>query len=75
MATGVEPMIGRWYETDEGEVLTVLAVDKKAVEVRFIDGTIDAIDLESWSDLNVEDIEVPAEWRGSMDDLPRRRRP
>ncbi len=70
-----EPMIGAWYETEEGEVFTVLAVDRTSglIDIRYLDGKVDQFDREAWAGLDLNAIEPLEEWRASMDDFFRER--
>lgn len=75
MPMDIQPTPATWYETDEGEVLTVLAVDRRAglVDIRYLDGSIEQMDLSSWYALDVKEIESPEDWHGSPDELYARR--
>lgn len=67
------PVIGGWYETEEGEVFQVYALDEDtdAIEVRFLDGTVDTWVLSDWP--GFEEIEPPEAW-GTMDNYAAGRR-
>jgi hypothetical protein len=66
-----QPIVGAWYETDEGETFVVLAVDgeKGVVDVQYLGGEVDQFDREVWAGLVLRSIEPPEEWRSSMDEL------
>jgi len=66
-----QPTVGTWYETDEGDVFAVLAVDTKngVVDVRYLNGKLDQFDRESWQEAEMTEVETPEEWRGSMDEF------
>jgi hypothetical protein len=68
-----DPVVGAWYETEEGEAFVVLAVDRGAgpIDVQYLDGDVDQLDRQTWADLDLKTIEPPEEWRGSMDEFPR----
>ena len=72
-----EAQVGNWYETDDGEVFAVLAVDKVRgiIDVRFVDGHIDQFDPETWRDLQAAEVEPLEEWHAAMDDFLSGRRP
>ena len=63
------PIIGDWYQTQEGELLEIVAwdPDEGTVEVQFYDGTIEEYDLESWELLETRPAEPPEDWSGSLD--------
>ncbi len=71
------PISGSWYQSDEGDVFTVAALDetRHTIDIRYLDGRVEEIDLATWRDMELYEIETPEEWHGSMNDLPSRRRP
>jgi len=65
-----EPVRGQWYENaEENESFRVLSVDEDAetVEIEHLDGDIEALDLDSWHEMDLEKIAEPEGWGG--DDL------
>lgn len=62
--SGTKPWIGGWYETDEGDVLQVFAIDEQAgtIDVHFLDGTVDTWSLADWPGLELAEIEPPEGW-------------
>lgn len=66
-----QPIVGAWYETDEGEVFMVLGLDAERglIDVRYLSGEVDQFDREVWAGLALTPIEPPQEWRGSMDEF------
>ncbi len=64
-----EPAIGRWYRRPNGQLFEVVAFDENdnTVELQFFDGTIDEIDMETWSKLLIEQVSAPEDWSGSVD--------
>src|SRR3984885_13542158 len=66
-----EPAVGQWYENiDENESFRVLSVDEDAelVELEYLDGDIEEIDLETWHELDLAKIDEPEGWAGSAED-------
>ncbi len=63
------PIVGEWYQTQEGDSLEVVAYDprEKTIEVQFFDGTVEEYDLENWKELEVVPAEPPEDWSGSLD--------
>ena len=60
MAREYEPAVGQWYENiDENESFRVLSVDEDAelVEIEYLDGDIEEIDLETWHELDLDKID------------------
>jgi hypothetical protein len=71
VAREYEPAVGQWYENiDENESFRVLSVDEDAelVELEYLDGDIEEIDLETWHELDLDKIDEPEGWAGSKED-------
>jgi hypothetical protein len=71
VAREYEPVVGQWYENiDENESFRVLSMDEDAelVEIEYLDGDIEEIDLETWHELDLEKIEEPEGWAGSAEE-------
>jgi Family of unknown function (DUF6763) len=63
-----EPVPGQWYENvEEEESFRVLSVDEDSelVEIEYLDGDVEEIDLETWHEMDLEAIEEPEGWAGS----------
>jgi len=72
MSTELEPIVDNWYRhLDKGQTFVVVAIDEDAgtVEVQHFDGDLEQIDLESWSELELELAEEPENWTGPVDDV------
>jgi hypothetical protein len=62
-----EPVVGQWYENlEESDSFRVLSVDADAelVEIEYLDGDIEEIDLDTWAELDLDEIEQPEGWSG-----------
>jgi uncharacterized protein DUF6763 len=79
MTTGVafavsrdyEPVPAQWYENvEEEESFRVLSVDEDSelVEIEYLDGDIEEIDLETWHEMDLEKINEPEGWSESDDE-------
>jgi len=71
VAREYEPAVGQWYENiDENESFRVLSVDEDAelVEVEYLDGDVEELDLETWHEFDLEKIEQPEGWSASDDE-------
>ena len=71
MAREYEPVAGQWYENvDENESFRVLSVDEDAelIEIEYLDGDIEELDLDTWAELDLEKIEQPEGWSGDDDE-------
>jgi hypothetical protein len=63
-----EPVAGQWYENlEEEESFRVLSVDEDSelVEIEYLDGDIEEIDLETWHELDLEPTTEPEGWAES----------
>jgi hypothetical protein len=59
------PVPGKWYENrEEEETFRVLSVDEddELVEIEYVDGEIEELDLDTWHELDLEPTEVPEGW-------------
>lgn len=63
------PAIGTWFRRPNGTLLEVVAIDEGAetVEIQMFDGTIDEVELDSWSDQLLLEVAAPEDWSGSVD--------
>ena len=71
MGRDYEPVKGQWYENvEEDETFRVLSVDEDAdlVEIEYLDGDIEEIDVEAWHEMDLEMIEEPEGWSDSDED-------
>ena len=65
MSRDYEPVRGQWYENlEEEEQFRVLSVDEDSelVEIEYLDGDIEELDLEAWHEMDLERIEEPEGW-------------
>jgi hypothetical protein len=66
-----EPVKGQWYENvEEDETFRVLSVDEDAelVEIEYLDGDIEEMDIDSWHEMDLERIEEPEGWAAADDE-------
>ena len=71
MSRDYEPVPGQWYENvEEEESFRVLSVDEDSelVEIEYLDGDVEEIDLETWHEMDLERTEEPEGWTGSADE-------
>ena len=57
MSRDYEPVPGRWYQNlEEEESFRVLSVDEDSelVEIEYLDGDIEEMDLEAWHEMDLE---------------------
>ena len=68
MAREFEPMVGQWYENiDENDSFRVLSVNEDAelIEIEYLDGDIEEIDVDTWAEFDLDKIEQPEGWSGA----------
>ncbi len=65
MSRDYEPVPGQWYENlEEEEQFRVLSVDEDSelIEIEYLDGDIEELDLEAWHEMDLERIDEPEGW-------------
>src|SRR5262245_35384816 len=65
------PVPGKWYENkEEEETFRVLSVDEddELVEIEYLDGEIEELDLDTWHELDLEPTEEPEGWSDDAED-------
>jgi hypothetical protein len=65
------PTPGKWYENkEEDETFRVLSVDEddELVEIEYLDGEIEELDLDTWHELDLEITEEPEGWSDEEED-------
>ena len=71
MAREYEPVAGQWYENiDENESFRVVSVDEDSelIEIEYLDGDLEELDLDTWQELDLDKISQPEGWAGEDDD-------
>jgi hypothetical protein len=66
-----DPVAGQWYENlEEEETFQVLSVDadSELIEIQYLDGDVEEIDLETWAELDLDLTVEPEGWSGSEGD-------
>lgn len=69
MSRDYEPVPGQWYENlEEEEPFRVLTMDEDSelVEIEYLDGDIEEIDLETWHEMDLELTTEPEGWAESQ---------
>ena len=71
VARDFDPVAGQWYrDLVDQEVFQVMSVDpdEEVLQIQYEDGETEEIDLDTWSELDLEHTEEPEGWSGSDDD-------
>ena len=66
-----EPVPSQWYENvEEEESFRVLSVDEDSelIEIEYLDGDVEELDLEAWHEMDLERIAQPEGWSESDDE-------
>ncbi|MEP7313946.1 MAG: DUF6763 family protein [Pseudomonadota bacterium] len=71
MSRDYEPVKGQWYENvEEDDSFRVLSVDEDAdlVEIEYLDGDIEEMDIEAWHEMDLTRIAQPEGWAAPADE-------
>lgn len=71
MSRDNEPIRGQWYENvEEDETFRVLSVDEDSelIEIEYLDGDIEEIDVETWHEMDLELTDEPEGWSDTDDE-------
>jgi hypothetical protein len=66
-----EPTPGQWYENlEEEESFRVLSVDEDSelIEIEYLDGDIEEIDIETWHEMDLDLTDEPEGWSDADED-------
>ena len=69
MSRDYEPVANQWYENlEEEEQFRVLSVDEDSelIEIEYLDGDIEELDIEAWHEMDLERIAEPEGWSESQ---------
>lgn len=72
MATDADPIIGNWYENpDKGQKFEVVSLDEDngLIDIQYVDGDLDEIDLDVWYEMDIAPTEIPDDWTASVDEV------
>ena len=71
MSRDNEPVRGQWYENvEEEETFRVLSVDEDSelIEIEYLDGDIEELDIEAWHEMDLELTSEPEGWSDEDED-------
>ena len=69
MSRDYEPVPSQWYENlEKEESFRVLSVDEDSelIEIEYLDGDIEELDVEAWHEMDLERIAEPEGWAASQ---------
>ena len=57
------PIVDIWYKTSTGDIFEVVAFDEQddAIEIQYLDGSLEELDDDTWVSLNPKVIDPPRE--------------
>ena len=69
MTNNLNPRIGNWYKAINGDRFEIVALDddEATLEIQHFDGAIEEVDFETWTEMDMDAIEAPEDWSGSLD--------
>lgn len=59
------PIVGQWYQSPEfSEIFEVIAIydDTLLIDLQFVAGEIEEVDMETWQTLRATEIAEPEDW-------------
>ena len=68
----IDPIEGNWYcRLDKEEDFMVIDVNEEVgtVDIQYLDGDIEELDIVEWNEMDLEEIEVPEDRTGPFDEL------
>mgnify|MGYP000181252604 CR=1 FL=1 len=71
MSRDNEPVRGQWYQNvEEEETFRVLTVDEDSelIEIEYLDGEIEELDIEAWHEMDLELTSEPEGWSDEEDE-------
>lgn len=71
MSRDYAPTPGQWYQNvEEEETFRVLTVDEDSelIEIEYLDGEIEEIDVETWHEMDLEKVSEPEGWADRDED-------
>ena len=66
------PVLGNWYKhLDKDYEFQVVAYDETdgVVEIQHYNGNVEALEVDDWYEMELEQIEPPDEWAATADDF------
>ncbi|MDH3526271.1 MAG: hypothetical protein OEM43_02030 [Gammaproteobacteria bacterium] len=69
MINKFNPRIGDWYQNISRDNFEIVALDEEeaTMEIQYFDGAVEEIDFDSWYEMEIQPIEPPEDWSGSLD--------
>ncbi len=70
MAQLDSPIVNSWYKLQDSETFRVTSYDSDegCIEIQYVDGTFEGLDIDVWNKLGAEQIEPSEEWLEALED-------
>jgi len=68
MNANLDPVLGSWYRhLDKGYEFQVVAYDETdgVVEIQYLNGDVEALEIDLWYEMELEQTEPPEDWAGA----------
>jgi hypothetical protein len=71
MSNEFVPLVGDWYRDETGNSFKIIHMDEAAgsIEVQYLDGALEAMELDSWSERELVGTAPPEDWSAAFDDI------
>lgn len=67
-----EAKIGNWYQTPDGQVFEVVAIDEDGnIGVQHLEGEVEELDGEVWEQMLLVEVDAPKDWASAYDEMER----
>jgi len=63
------PVIGQWYTDSQHSYFEVVAVDHDDIDIQYIDGAVEELDMETWTQLAPVTIVEPRYGNSNVDEV------
>lgn len=66
----ITPRVDQWYlDSRKYRAFTIIDFDEEegSIEIQYFDGEVDALDMEEWEGMSLEEIDQPEDWTGPIE--------
>jgi len=67
----VEPQVSNWYRnltTEQDFEVVAFEGDDGLIEIQYFDGNLEEIDIDSWYEMELNELSAPEDWSGPFED-------
>jgi hypothetical protein len=71
MSNEFVPLVGEWFRDEAGSSFKIIHLDEAGgtIEVQYLDGAVEAMDADSWSERELVSRAPPEDWSAAYDDI------